>query len=91
LNAVHFRLRDWLRHRKPKDFTGWIESNWLGELGGDAASLITEVDLAIDGLPISTVEFDWVQECSSILFERQRAILWLLGDYPRYSKTPVDT
>ena len=91
LYAVHVRLRDWLRHRKPKDFTGWIESNWLDELGVDAAPLVAGGDLAIDSLPISTAESDRVQECSSILFERQRAILWLLGDYPSYSQTPVDT
>ena len=90
LYAVHVRLRDWLRHRKPKDFTGWIERCWLDELGVDTVPLIAESDLAIDGLPISTVEPERVQECSSILLERQRAILWLLGDYPRYSQTPVD-
>lgn len=85
------RLRDFIRHRGGTDFTGWIEKKWIDALRLDTSYLIVDDDLAIDGKPISEVDFDRVQECASIAFQRHRAIIWLVKRYPSYSETPVDT
>lgn len=91
LYAIHTRLRDFIRHRKRKDFTSWVEKTWLDALRLDTAHLIVDNDLAIDDKPISEVEDNRVQECAYLTFERHRAIIWLVKGYPSYSQTPVDT
>jgi hypothetical protein len=91
LYAIHTRLRDFIRHRKSKDFTSWVSQRWIKALGLDAAHLIVDNDLAIDDKPISAVEDKRVQECANITFERHRAVIWLVEGYPTYSQTPVDT
>lgn len=91
LYAVHCRLRDFARYGKPKDFTQWIEKTWLDALNLEAAQLIAQNDLAIDGKAISKAEEDRLRECNSITLERHRAIIWLVEGYPIYSETPVDT
>ncbi len=91
LYAIHARLRDFARNRKPMDFTRWVEKTWLDRLRLDASQLIVHNDLAIDGKTISEVEEDRLQECEWITRERHRAIIWLVEAYPSYSQTPVDT
>ena len=73
------------------DFTRWVEKAWIDTLRLDANQLIVNNDLAIDGKPISEVTEDRLQECEWITNERHRAIIWLVGEYPIYSQTPVDT
>jgi hypothetical protein len=89
--AIHCRLRDFIRHREQEDFTRWVEKTWLDAIGLDAADLIVDNDLAIDGKAISDVKDNRVQDCASIAFQRHRAIIWLVEGYPIYSQTPVDT
>jgi hypothetical protein len=91
LYAIHVRLRDFIRHRKAKDISDWFEQIWLDALGLDRATLIVDNDLTIDGKPISVADESRIHECSSLLFERHRAIIWLFDGYPVYSQTPVDT
>jgi len=91
LYAIHSRLRDFAHNRKPMDFTRWVEKAWIDTLRLDANQLIVNNDLAIDGKPISEVTEDRLQECEWITNERHRAIIWLVGEYPIYSQTPVDT
>jgi hypothetical protein len=89
--AIDARLSDFIRHRKKKDITHWVDLTWLAALGLDATDLIVDGDLAIDGKAISEVEFSRVRECSSIIYGRHQAIIWLVEGYPLYSETPVDT
>jgi hypothetical protein len=91
LYAIHCRLRDFARNRGRKNFTSWVEKTWMATLGLDAAHLIVHDDLAIDDKVISEVENNRLQECEWVTCERHRAIIWLLGGYPIYSQTPVDT
>ena len=91
LYAIHARLRDYVRHENKKDFSPWIEKAWLDALNLDAAELITDNDLAIDGKAISTASKERLEEAMSITSERHRAIIWLVEGYPKYSLTPVDT
>jgi hypothetical protein len=89
--AVHCRLRDFVRNRNAKDFATWVEKAWLEGLQIDPAHLIVGGDLGVGGAPILDAEANRVQACEWITFQRHRAIIWLLGDSPVYSKTPVDT
>jgi hypothetical protein len=91
LYAIHARLRDFIRNGGRKDFTSWVDKTWIDVLRLDAAHLIVDSDLAIDDKPLGDAEDNRVQECVNITFERHRAAIWLLGEYPVYSQTPVDT
>src|SRR5579871_5870759 len=84
LYAIHVRVRDFMRHRKPKDITHWIEEIWLATLQLAADDLLVDNDLAIDGRAISEVEESRLQECGCIMVERHRAIIWLCGEHPIY-------
>jgi hypothetical protein len=91
LYAIHCRLRDFARNRGRKNFTTWVEKTWIATLRLDAAHLIVHDDLAIDGKAITEVEESRLQECEWATCERHRAIIWLFGEYPVFSQTPVDT
>jgi hypothetical protein len=91
LYAVHCRLRDFLRNHQKEDFTTWIEQEWLDLLKLSRAQLIAGGDLAIDGKPISGAEGNRVRTTEWAVCEQHRGIIWLIGEYTIYSKTPVDT
>jgi hypothetical protein len=91
LYAIHCRLRDFTRNKDRENFTSWVEKAWITTLGLDPAQLIVQGDLAIDGKSITEVEESRLQECECVTCERHRAIIWLCGEYPIYSQTPVDT
>lgn len=89
--AVHSRLRDHVRNNVPRDFTRWVEEEWLKSLGIDAGALFAQSDLAIDRKSINETNDERLQEFMAITLERHRAIIWLVEGYASYSKTPVDT
>lgn len=89
--AVHCRLTDFERNRDSKNFTSWVERDWLRLLGVAPAELIADGDLSIHDRPISSAAYEDVQACQSATFRRHRAIVWLLGGNPIYSQTPVAT
>lgn len=89
--AIHSRLRDHVRNDVPRDFTRWVEEEWLKLLGIDTGALFAQSDLAIDGKSISETDNERLQEVMAITLERHRAIIWLVEGYRIYSETPVDT
>ena len=89
--AIHSRLRDFDRNRKGVNFTTWVDKAWIDTLRLDASHLIVHDDLAIGDKAISEVKEDHWRECEQITRERHRAIIWLFGEFPSYSHTPVDT
>jgi hypothetical protein len=91
LYAIHCRLRGVIRNKRQENFTSWLKRAWIDTLRLDAAHLIVHNDLAIDDKAIYEVEDTRLQECEWVTCERHRAIIWLLGGYPIYSQTPVDT
>jgi len=91
LYAIHCRLRGYIREESRKDFTTWIEAEWLVTLHLDASHLVVDKDLAIAGKPIFEVDKKSVQTCEHIIRERHKAAIWLVGEYPLYSELPVDT
>lgn len=91
LYAIHARLRQYARNRVLSDFTQWMEKAWLDALGLIPADLTAQNDLAIDGKPISQTAEERLREVTSIMHERHRAIIWLMGEQPSYSEIMVDT
>lgn len=89
--AIHSRLRDHVRNDVPRDFTRWVEEEWLKLLGFDAGALFAHSDLGIDGKSFSETDNERLQEVMAITLERHRAIIWLFEGYASYSETPVDT
>ena len=89
--AIHCRLRDFARNRQRKDFTAWVEEAWIELLKIDPAHLIVHGDLGIGDREIGDAEQHRLRICEWLTFQRHRAIIWLLGNYPVYSATPVDT
>ena len=91
LYAIHSRLRDYVRNKAQRDFTKWVEQEWLASLNLNAAELIVHNDLAIGGKAISEASEKRLQEVMSITLERHRAIIWLIEGHISYPQTPVDT
>ena len=89
--AIHARLRQYARNRVSSDFTLWIEQSWLDTLGYSLTDLTTQNDLSVDGKPIIQITEECLREVSSIIYERHRAIIWLMGEQPNYSEITVDT
>ncbi len=89
--AVHCQLRQAARDKGRMEFTNSLDMTWLATLRLDPAHLIINHELAIDQTPLSNVDDDRLAECTWITCERHRAIIWLMGQYPAYSRTPVDT
>jgi hypothetical protein len=89
--ALHCRLREFARKRTPRDIGHWIEAKWLDALGIPTV-LGSTGDLYIDDVPLSDVSDDAFNLCESIVCERHRAAIWLLGEEGSgYSDFPVDT
>lgn len=89
--AIHCRLRDFDRDKQRKPFATWIDKTWMKILGIDVDHLIVDGDLAVDGKAIGDVHEDRLRSFEWVIGERHRASIWLLGEYPVYSETPVDT
>ena len=89
--SIHCRLTGFARSRDRKDFAAWIERAWIDLLRIDPVHFIVLGDLGIDDKEISDAEQNRIQACESLTFQRHRAIIWLLGGHPVYSKTPADT
>ena len=92
MHAVHCRLRDFLRNGEPKDFSTWLDDDWLTTLGLSGRGLIADGDLGIEGKPLATVPSESVKRCEWATRERHRASIWLIGEeHPSYWDWGVDT
>jgi hypothetical protein len=90
LLALHWRLREFSRSRRPIDFAGLLQTARFGPLEIDDLRLV-EGDLAIGYLPISAAPEAEFSRCLSIAMERHQAVNWLRGYADVYSEVPVDT
>jgi hypothetical protein len=90
LVALHWRLREFSRSRRPIDFAGLARTARFGPLEIDGLRLV-EGDLAIGCLPVSAAPEAEFSRCLSIAMERLQAVNWLRGYAEIYSKVPVNT
>lgn len=86
--AVHWRLNQFERDNAPLNMAGMAKEAWFGDIDSDKLMLIDN-DLAIDNRPVAEIADDMRERCRVITIERHRAINWLLGHHPVFSK--VDT
>ena len=91
LYAIHCRLREMARKGHRIDFDKWIEPEWLALLKIDEPRLVIEDDLAIHDQPLSRIDKHTLWLCESIIRERHRAAIWLIGEHPAYYGFSIDT
>ena len=90
LFAAHWRLRDFSLNRTETDFKAVGKNPWMGMKGISQLPLI-DGDLEINGKPLSKTEEPEWRNCQGIAMERHRAVNWLLGFDPVYSKVDTST
>lgn len=88
--ALHWRLEEFRLRRSAIDFATVARETWFGPLDLTGLRLV-KGDLALRGTPIVRAPADLVRTCSSSARERHRAINWILGHHPVWSKTPTST
>jgi len=88
--AVHWRLNQFERDNAPLNMAGMAKEAWFGEIDSGKLSLIDN-DLAIANRPVAEIEDDTREQCRVITIERHRAINWLLGHHPTFSKVETAT
>jgi len=88
--ALHWRLREFSRYRKPIDFASFARTVWFGPLEIGDLRLVDD-DLAIGYLPVSAAPEAEFSRCLSIAMERHQAVNWLRGYAEVYSEVPTNT
>jgi len=88
--AVHWRLREFELSPRPVDFAGMCRDSWFGSI--DLSSLpIIEGDLAIAGQPITRADPATRNRAQIAIQHRHRAINWVCGHHPVFSKVDIST
>jgi hypothetical protein len=88
--AVHWRLRNYTLEPEAIDFRQLAANCTWATFPIDDLTLI-EGDLSLRGKPIHHAGGDLIEECSSIIRERQQAANWLIGEQAIYSEVACDT
>jgi hypothetical protein len=88
--AVHWRLTNHRLKPEPMNFRKFAAAAWFGPLNIEGVRLV-EDDLAIGDRPIASADPDRVSAASSAAMERHRAVNWLLGEEPIYSRVQTNT
>jgi hypothetical protein len=87
---AHCTLRQFLRGRDGQ-LASWI-GQYLTVLGLDPGAVMYEGGLAIDCGPLSNATSERIERWESVICERHRAAIWLMGDaHPLYTEISVDT
>jgi hypothetical protein len=90
LYAIHCRLNDFKRNKKPKDISSWFKPHWLNLLNLENV-LSAHGDLLLRGKTLADCDATILSNCTSIIQERHRAIIWLVEDQGVYSEVTADT
>lgn len=91
LYALHCRIREFQRNKSANNIKDWIEPAWLQTLRIDSP-LGPKYDILIGDGELSMADEENIQLTESIICERHRAIIWLVGEGgPLYSEVSVDT
>jgi len=89
--AIHCRIRYFFRNGEKKDFTSWIEPEWLTVLKVDSRRLVVDGDLGFEGKPMSAVEPGRLRTFEWGINAQHRASVWLIGEEEKHWETPADT
>lgn len=88
--ALHWRLRDMSLQWRSMDFVAFSDDCWFGSFPLTGFDIVDR-DLAIGGVAIRDVSRDVFSRTMSTVMERDRAIRWLGGDQPVFSKVDTST
>lgn len=88
--AVHWRLNRFDQDAAPLDMAAMSAEAWFGDMDSGKLALIDN-DLAIVGKPVAAACNIARQRCRHITLQRHRAINWLLGHHPVFSKVETST
>ena len=90
LFAVLWRVRGFLVEPGPFDFATYARVSGFGDLEEEGIA-VAEGDLAVRGAALSRTTNELVQRTHSIAMERFRAVEWICGASPLWSKVEVTT
>jgi hypothetical protein len=86
---AHCELGGFLRHGGAGHLATWI-IDYLRVLEIDPQTVMANGFLAYKGRALATVDRKELKEWESLICERHRASIWLVGTYPLYTELPVD-
>jgi hypothetical protein len=90
LLGIHWRLVEQGVSPGRVDFRELSDTAWFG--GFDLAGItLSDDDLALAGVPVYVAPPPALSRARSIAMERHRAVNWLIGAHPRYSRVPTPT
>jgi len=87
---VHCTLRGFLNHGGDGHLARWI-GKFCKRLRLDQPSVMIDGGLAFEGKTLAEAERRRLQEWESVICERHRAAIWLVGEDVRYTEISVDT
>jgi hypothetical protein len=87
---VHCALRGFLNHGGDGRLAPWI-GDYVDALGLDRAEVMVEKGLAFERAPLADADRKRLEDWESVICERHRAAMWLVGDEDRYTEISVDT
>lgn len=90
LLAVHWRLREWELRPNHIDFARLAGDTWFGPIELSTLPL-KDGDLAFNGQPICKADPKLLERCSTAIAHRHKAINWLCGHDPVYSRVQAAT
>lgn len=91
LLGLHWRLTEnRVNPSASVDFREFSEENWFGGFDLEGIGLV-EGDLAVGDAPVTQADPSRIALASSTAMERHRAINWLVGAHPIYSRVPTPT
>jgi hypothetical protein len=86
---LHCKLGGFLRHGGDGRLASWI-GDYLAILGIDPKLVMHDGRLTVDGKPVGEANRRRLEEWESVIRERHRATIWLVGEQPLYTELSVD-
>jgi hypothetical protein len=88
--SAHCSLRGFLHHGGTGHLATWIVA-YLRDLEIDPETVRKNGLLAYKGDTLATADREQLEEWESVVCERHRAAIWLVGEEPLYTELSVDT
>jgi hypothetical protein len=87
---VHCKVRGFLNRGTESHVSDWIGEQ-LTILKIDPTTVIREGNLTVAGKLLRDTNREWLEDWESVICERHRAAIWLVGEDPLYTEISVAT
>jgi hypothetical protein len=87
---VHCSLRGFLNHGGDGHLAPWI-GKYVDAIGLDRTEVMVDGGLAFERAPLACADRKRLEDWETVICERHRASMWLVGDEDRYTEISVDT